>query len=87
MKEKTILASLSELMMRLFHNVSKLNSQVFTVKTSLKRNRSSAPDLLHQLLHAYLARPDVVFHAYITLKQNSFNEGMVYKPDYLMQWA
>ena len=47
MKEKAILAILPELMVRLAHNVSKLNSQDLTVTRSLKRNGSSAPDLLH----------------------------------------
>ena len=81
MKDKAILANLPELMIRLGHNVSKFNSQVLTVTRSLKRNGSSAPDLLHQLFPVYLAYPDVVFHAYITLKQNSFEEGMFYKVD------
>ena len=63
----------------------KINSQVLTVTRSLKRNGYFAPDLLHQLFPAYLACPDVVFHAYITLKQNSFEEGIVYKADYLMR--
>ena len=77
MKENAILANLPEIMVQLGHNVIKFSLQVLTVAHSLKRNESSAPDLLHQIFPAYLARPGVVFHAYITLKQNSFEEGMM----------
>ena len=76
LKEKDILASLPDLMVELGHNVSKFNSQVLTVTRLLRRNRSSAPELLCQLFPAYLACLDVVLHAYITLKQNRFEEGM-----------
>ena len=74
-------------MVQLAHNVSKLNAQILQVTRSLKCNGSSAPDLLHQLFTAYLAWPYVKLNAYITLKQNSFEKRMTYKPDYLMYAA
>ena len=67
--------------------MSKLNAQVLQVTRSLKRNGSSAPDLLHQNFPAYLVCSDVRFNAYIALKQNSFEEGMTYKPNYLIRCA
>ena len=63
LKEKLILANLPMLMARLTHTVSKFNSSVLATANNLKRNDSSAPDLLHQLFPVYLLRPDNKFHA------------------------
>ena len=58
MKEKAVLANLPELIQRLAHNASKFNSQVIATTLNLRRNGSSAPDLLHPLFPAYLVCPD-----------------------------
>jgi len=62
MKEKNALVNLPELMVRLTHNVSKLNLQVLTTNRSLKQNGSSAPDLLRQLFRAYITLMDTKFN-------------------------
>ena len=62
LKEKAILANLPMLMARLTHTVSKFNSSVLATTNNLKRNGSSAPDLLHQLFPVYLSCPDNKFH-------------------------
>ena len=72
-------------MVRFGHHVSKFNSQVLTVTRSLKHNIYSAPDFFHQLFPACMAFPDVVFNTYITLQQNNFEDGIVYKADYLIR--
>jgi len=68
MIEKAILANLYELIARLIHNLSKFNSVVISTINNLKRNRSSVPNLLHQLLPTYLLWLYNKFHDYITLK-------------------
>ena len=70
MKEKNVLANLLELMVRLTHNMSKFNSRVITATHNLKRNGSSALDLLHQLFPAYLIYTDKQSHDYMVFKQN-----------------
>ena len=87
MKEKVVLVNLPELMVQLTHNVSKLNLRVISTSLNLKRNGSSAPDLLHQLFPVYLVCPDKKFHDYIRAKQDKFEEGRDMKPDYLMKCA
>ena len=74
-------------MLRLAHNVSKFNARVVLISLKLRRNGSSALDLLHQLFSAYLVCPDKRFHDYIVAKQNKFEEGLEMKPDYLMKCA
>ena len=53
-KENFILANLSEIIVWLIHNMSNFNAQVLLATKSLKRNGSSAPDMLHQMFPAYL---------------------------------
>ena len=52
---------------------------------NLRRNGSSAPDLLHQIFPAYLVCPDKQFYDYIVAKYNKFKEGLEMKPAYLMK--
>ena len=87
MKEKYVLENLLELMVRLIHNVSKFNSRFISTSLNLKRNGSSAPDLLHQLFPAYLVCPDKQFHDYNRAKQDKFEEGLEMRPDYLMKYT
>ena len=87
LKEKAILANLPALMARITHNMSKFNSLILSATNSLKRNESSAPDLLHQLFQAYLPCPNNKFHDYFTLKQNKFDEGAVMNTYYLIKCA
>ena len=87
LKENALLANLPMLMACLTHNVSKFNSSVFATTKNLKRNVSSAHDLLHQLVPVYLSCPDNKFLDYITLKQNKFEEWTVVNVDYLMKCA
>ena len=87
MKEKAVLANLPELMLRLVHNVSKFNERVIKTSLNLRMNGSSAPDLLSQLLPAYLVCSDKQFHNYIREKQDLFEEGRTMKPNYLMRCA
>ena len=49
MKEKVVLAKLPKKMHRLAHNVTKFNSRVISTSLNLRRNSSSASELLHQL--------------------------------------
>ena len=58
MKEKAVLPNLPELMLRLTHNVSKLNSRIVTTKYNLNCNGLSALDLLCQFFPDYLIFPD-----------------------------
>ena len=67
--------------------MSKFNWRVISTSLNLKRNGSSAPDLLRQLFPTYLVCPDKQFHNYIVAKQNKFEEGIEMKPDYLMKCA
>ena len=87
MKEKAALSNLPELMQRLTHNVNKFNLRVISTSLNLKRNGSSAQDLLHELFPAYLVCPDKQFHDYIRTKQNKFEEGLEKGPDYFMKCA
>ena len=87
MKDKSILDNLPKLVVWFAHNVSKFNAQVLSVTRSLKRNGSSAPDLLHQLFLASLTCLDAKSNAYIILKQNSFEESLIFKLEYLMRCA
>ena len=87
MEEKGVLANLPEIMLRLIHNVSKFNARVMMTMLNLRRNGSSAPDLLYQLFPAYLVCPDKQFHNYIRAKQDLFEEVRALKPNYLMRCA
>ena len=87
MKAKSDLANLSETMVKLGHNVSKFNDHVLAIMTTLTRNGSNAPDLVHQLFPAYLVCPDKEFTGYIKDKKNSFEEGQALKDTDLMKFA
>ena len=60
-KKKAVLPNFLELMVKLAHNMGKFNAQLLLVTRLLKRNGSSASDLLYYLFPAYLACPDVKF--------------------------
>ena len=72
--ERAILTNIPELTDLLTQNMNELNSMVILMINNLKKNGSSSPGLLRQLLPAYLSYPDNHFQDYITLKQNKFEE-------------
>ena len=74
-KHKDELANLPALMGKLSHNVEKFNSSVLAIVLALKRKGATAPDLLHQLVPAYLHCPDKNFAIYVGSKRDKFEEG------------
>ena len=77
MKLKTELTQLPELFASHKWNVAKFNEAVEALEQSLTQYGESAPDLLHQLLPAYLDCPEPKFRTYIEQKKNSHEDESV----------
>ena len=77
MKFKKELNNLPELFASHKWNVPKFNEAVMSVEQSLTQYGSGAPDLLHQLLPAYLECPEQKFKQYIEAKKNAHEDGTV----------
>ena len=88
MKFKKELNRLPELFASHKWDVPKFNEAVTSVEQSLTQYELGAPDLLHQLLPAYLECPEQKFRQYIEQKKNAHEDGtMVLTATSLMDFA
>ena len=88
MKHKKELTRLSTIFADQKWNVPKFNETVKGIELALTQYGSSAPDLLHQLLPAYLECPEPKFRTYIEQKKNAHEDGTaVLTAESLMDFA
>ena len=88
MKHKKELTQLPRLMENHKWNIPKFNEAVQAIELALTQYGSTAPDLLHQLMPAYLRCPEPKFRAYIKQKKNAYEDGsLVLSAKSLMDFA
>ena len=75
MKLKKELNELPELIGTLKYDVPKFNDAVLSVQQQLTQYGSSAPELFHQVLPAYLAIPEPKFKVYMEGKKSAHEDG------------
>ena len=75
MKLKKELTVLPELMASLNYDIPRFNDAVLSIEQQLTQYGSSAPELFHQVLPAYLSVPEEKFKTYVENKKSGHEDG------------